>query len=82
MIKICKEVTVLPISIIFKTDLQSDTYPNMWIKVHIHKKDDLFYQSVVKVEKCIYNTIYSIIRFMFSQKTFLLPTKVIKTPYP
>ena len=73
MIKICDEVIVPPLLIIFETALRTGIYPNLWKKANvipIHKKDS---KNLLKnyrpisllpicgkiFEKCIYNTIYS-----------------------
>ena len=72
MIKICDEIIVPPLLIIFETALRTGIYPNLWKKANvipIHKKDSnnllKNYRPISLLpicgkifEKCIDNTIY------------------------
>lgn len=73
MIKMCDDVLVKPLMIIFETALLTGNYPEQWKKAHVvpvHKKDNKNllnnYRPISLLpicgkifEKCIYNTLYS-----------------------
>ena len=96
MIKICDEVIVPPLLIIFETALRTGIYPNLWKKANvipIHKKDSKnLLKNYIPIsllpicgkifEKCIYNTIYSYFENhnLFSRISLVFVNKILVYP--